>query len=179
MTLSEKILHLRKQNKWSQDYLGEQIGVYGRRISLYENGKSIPSTETLQKIAEVFEVSIDYLLNNESKNNNLADKLRQLRRKRGWNQEFLASLIGIGRQYISKYESGKLSPSFKTLDKLADTFGVSIDFLRVKEKVDLSGLDIRDKELLDLLNELNDISEEDLLTIKNVIKAIVFKNKNK
>jgi transcriptional regulator with XRE-family HTH domain len=109
----------------------------------------------------------------------LAEKIKKLRQERGWSQEYLADKVGIGQQYISKYESGKLSPSFKTLAKLADTFGVSVDFLRTREKIDLSGLNIKDKKLLDLLNELNDLNEEDLLTVKNVIEAIVFRNRNK
>ena len=88
-------------------------------------------------------------------------------------------MAGIGQQYISKYESGKLSPSFKTLEKIADIFGVSVDFLRTKEKIDLSDLNIKDQKLRDLLNELNDLNEEDLLTIKNVIEAIIFRNKNR
>lgn len=70
MTLGEKILHLRKQKQWSQDFLGDKIGVYGRRVSLYENGKSVPSTETLQKIADTFGVSIDYLLSETPRNVN-------------------------------------------------------------------------------------------------------------
>ncbi len=71
MTLGEKILYLRKQNNWSQDFLGDKIGVYGRRVSLYENDKSIPSTETLQKIANVFGVSLDYLLADKPRNTNM------------------------------------------------------------------------------------------------------------
>lgn len=109
----------------------------------------------------------------------LAEKIKKLRQERGWSQDYLAEKVGIGQQYISKYESGKLSPSFKTLEKLADTFGVSVDFLRTRERIDLSSLNIKDKKLLDLLNELNDLNEEDLLTVKNVIEAIVFRNKNK
>ena len=102
-----------------------------------------------------------------------------LRQERGWSQEHLAQIVGIGQQYISKYESGKLSPSFKTLEKLADTFGVSVDFLRTKEKFDFSGLNVKDKKLFDLLNELNELNEEDLLTIRNVIEAIIFRNRNR
>jgi transcriptional regulator with XRE-family HTH domain len=108
-----------------------------------------------------------------------AEKIKMLRQERGWSQESLAEKIGIGQQYISKYESGKLYPSFKTIEKLAGTFGVSVDFLRTREKVDLSSLNIKDKKLLDLLNELNNLNEEDLLTVKNVIEALVFRNKNK
>lgn len=70
MTLGEKILFLRTQKNWSQDFLGTKIGVYGRRVSLYENGKSKPSTKTLQKIAEVFDVSMDYLISETPKNSN-------------------------------------------------------------------------------------------------------------
>lgn len=68
MTLGDKILKLRKQKGWSQDKLGDKIGVYGRRVSLYENNKSTPSAETLQKIADVFGVSLDYLLSDSPKN---------------------------------------------------------------------------------------------------------------
>lgn len=110
---------------------------------------------------------------------NIGLKIKELRLQRGWSQETLAKKIGIGQQYISKYESGKLSPSLKTIGKLAAAFGVSVDFLRSKEKVDLSDLNIKDKSLRELLNEVNDLNEEDLLTVRNVIEALVYRNKNK
>lgn len=110
---------------------------------------------------------------------NIGQKIKELRLQRGWSQEKLAEKIGIGQQYISKYESGKLSPSFKTLSKIADVLGVSVDFLRTKEKVDLSNVNVQDKNLRELLNEVNDLNEEDLFTIKNVIEALVYRNKNK
>ena len=62
LTLGKKIAKLRKNKGWNQDKLGKKIGVYGRRVSLYENDKSFPSIETLKKIAKVFDVSFDYLL---------------------------------------------------------------------------------------------------------------------
>ena len=42
--------------------LGEDINVAESTISLYETGKREPDYETLKKIAEYFDVSIDYLL---------------------------------------------------------------------------------------------------------------------
>ena len=68
MTFGQKLIKLRNQKGWSQDALGAKIGVHGRRVSLYENDKSSPSLETLRKIAEVFEVSYDYLLTDSSDN---------------------------------------------------------------------------------------------------------------
>lgn len=68
MTLGQKIVQLRNQKGWSQDVFGEKIGVHGRRVSLYENDKSNPSLETLIRIAEVFDVSFDYLLTDSLEN---------------------------------------------------------------------------------------------------------------
>lgn len=65
MTLGQKILQLRKKYKWSQDELGQKTGLHPKHISRCENDAIVPSTETIKKFAEVFGVSIDYLLSNE------------------------------------------------------------------------------------------------------------------
>jgi transcriptional regulator with XRE-family HTH domain len=62
MALGEKIKLLRKESGWSQDELARKINADGRQISRYENGKFLPSADAIVKLAEVFNVSIDYLL---------------------------------------------------------------------------------------------------------------------
>ena len=62
MPLNERIKLLRKEKNWSQDELAKLIQTDARQISRYENGKITPSVEVLVKLAEVFDVSIDYLL---------------------------------------------------------------------------------------------------------------------
>lgn len=112
--------------------------------------------------------------------NNIGQKIKELRLKRGWSQEYLANKIGIGQQYISKYESGKMYPSLKTLLKLADVFEVSIEFSETKEAMNLTDKKIKDKGLTDfLLNEINNLNEEDSFTIKNVIEALIYRKKHK
>jgi transcriptional regulator with XRE-family HTH domain len=66
MTLGEKIKLLRKELGWSQDGLAQKIETDGRQISRYENGKFLPSADAIVKLAQVFNVSIDYLLINEA-----------------------------------------------------------------------------------------------------------------
>jgi len=61
-SFGEKLKALRKEKGWSQDVLGEKVGIHGRHIGKYEIGKAMPNAETVIKIAEVFDVSIDYLL---------------------------------------------------------------------------------------------------------------------
>lgn len=59
----------------------------------------------------------------------LGQKIRELRRQKGWSQEQLAESVDYSRQLISHWEIDKVRPDTETLSKLADIFGVSTDFL--------------------------------------------------
>jgi transcriptional regulator with XRE-family HTH domain len=65
LTLGQKLLQLRKKNKWSQDELGQKTGLHPKHISRCENDATIPTTETLKKFADAFGVSLDYLLSED------------------------------------------------------------------------------------------------------------------
>lgn len=62
MKFNEKLVRLRKKKKWSQQDLCDRIGVHSAHLSRLENGKSQPSVELLRKIAKAFNVTMDYLL---------------------------------------------------------------------------------------------------------------------
>lgn len=57
----ERLKALRKDRNWSQGQIAMKIGVDPQRISKYERGIIYPTTELALKIAELFEVSLDYL----------------------------------------------------------------------------------------------------------------------
>lgn len=61
-----RIKELRKQSRLSQQALADQIGVFRNTISNWETGYSQISLENAKKVAEYFEVTIDYLLGSES-----------------------------------------------------------------------------------------------------------------
>lgn len=71
MTLGEKIRHLREKVHMNQDELAEKIKVGGRLISRYENDKTVPSTEVIKRMAEVFGVTADYLIYADDDNKEL------------------------------------------------------------------------------------------------------------
>ena len=48
--------------KWTQGYVADIIGVARSTYTAYENGTKQPPLETVNNIAEVFNVSTDYLL---------------------------------------------------------------------------------------------------------------------
>lgn len=59
--------------------------------------------------------------------------LKQLREERGITQTELARQLGVVRSTICFYESGQHSPTPDMLIKLADFFGVSVDYLLGRE----------------------------------------------
>lgn len=61
-TLGEKIRQLRNERGFSQSYLEKKTGVNSKLLSKYENGRIMPTADTLKKIAEGLEISADYLI---------------------------------------------------------------------------------------------------------------------
>ena len=62
MSLGEQITKLRKQKKLSQNELGKKAGTSGDIIGRYERNEVIPSIEVAAKIADILEVSLDFLV---------------------------------------------------------------------------------------------------------------------
>lgn len=59
----------------------------------------------------------------------LHESIRKFRKQAGLSQEKVAEIIGVTRQAVTKWESGKASPSTENLIKLSEIFGVSLDSL--------------------------------------------------
>lgn len=59
---SSRLKYLREKKDLSQLELGKILNLTQQTINNYENGKREPNQEILQKIADYFKVSVDYLL---------------------------------------------------------------------------------------------------------------------
>lgn len=73
---------------------------------------------------------------------NVGDKIRELRKQRGWTQAQIADKIGVTKSVISFYERQDRAPSPEVLIKFARLFDVSADYLLGIEKVDRNHLDV-------------------------------------
>ncbi len=58
-----------------------------------------------------------------------AQILRQLREDKGLTQEQLASVLGLSQQTIDHYEKKRVSPKIDTVQKIAQYFNVTVDYL--------------------------------------------------
>ncbi len=68
MSLADKLVYLRKQKGLTQVELAETLNVSRQAISRWEVGVAIPSTDNLRILGDLYEVPIDYLLNDEVEN---------------------------------------------------------------------------------------------------------------
>lgn len=67
MKLGENILMRRKKQGLSQEQLGEKVNVTRQTISNWELGETAPNPEQLKRLSKALGVSIDELLENETK----------------------------------------------------------------------------------------------------------------
>ena len=62
LNIGERIIQLRKAKKWSQEYLAKAIEASRDMIGKYERNDNLRSFEIAFKLADVFDLSVDYLL---------------------------------------------------------------------------------------------------------------------
>ena len=94
-------------------------------------------------------------------------RIKELRKKMGISQTELGIILGVTRSTICLYEQGKRQPDNTTLVKLADFFGVTVDYLlgrdcgeqKPNEPIALSK---EEKKLIHLITQLTDEETETL-----------------
>lgn len=96
------------------------------------------------------------------------ERLKYLREKENISREHLAKALDITYSALSKYETGNRQPDFQTLQKFADFFGVTTDYLlgrtdipSHKESTNLkawlrSNTDLSEDELEELEDDIED-----------------------
>ena len=57
------------------------------------------------------------------------ERLKQLRKRRKISGRALGELCGLGKNTISRYENGEITPTLSSLEAMADYFGVTLDDL--------------------------------------------------
>jgi transcriptional regulator with XRE-family HTH domain len=73
--LGEKIAHYRKERGLSQEKVAEYMGVSRQAVTKWESNLSRPSSDNLIKLAKLFEISVDVLLDNEKMEDSTDEKI--------------------------------------------------------------------------------------------------------
>ena len=62
MTLVERLKELRKETHMTQNELANMLGMAKGTVAMWEMGKRNPSLEALEKMSEIFDRRVDYIL---------------------------------------------------------------------------------------------------------------------
>ncbi len=106
----------------------------------------------------------------------ISEKIKKLRQEKGWSQAQLAKKLNILPQHISRYERGIIIPSAETMAKIANAFGISIDYMLNETSENSSEFKLKDKELQRYFEKVDELDEKDKEVIKRVIESFI-KNK--
>jgi len=96
--------HPKTGQKTTLKELAEAVGIRQQTVSLYKNGETQPTPETLVKIAEFFDVSVDYLLTGVSSEN-----------------KAIHEELGLSEEAINMLKRAKETETFEGMPKLIDT----------------------------------------------------------
>lgn len=115
MAFKDSLRYVRKQHGLTQEELAYWIGVSKSTISMYEQGEREPNYETLIRLAQFLDVSVDSLLNNGNANINIEAGLKYYREHKSLSREDLSALTGLSSGVLEMYESGRCIPDYQTL----------------------------------------------------------------
>lgn len=87
MTLGQKLKEIRKRFGLSQESLAEIMNVSRQAITKWESDEGLPDVSNLQELSKVFNLTVDYLLNNDNSLSALSMKIELDREKYEMNQK--------------------------------------------------------------------------------------------
>lgn len=115
MSIGKKISELRNKAQWSQQHLDNELSVSRSAVAKWESDHGVPDIENLKALSQVFEVSIDELLENSTVKEDVNRARQEIQAKKqalisgfinircdidlsGWND-------GVFGCYITNYDS--------------------------------------------------------------------------
>lgn len=99
-----------------------------------------------------------------------ASRLLALRKERGWSQPELGKKVGTSGAIIGRYERGEITPSIGVAQKLADAFGVTLDYLVSDKEVPNI---LQDKAMLERWKAIDTLTPAERERIVSVLDSLV------
>lgn len=138
---SNKIFHLREEHLLTQQHLANIIGGSQVNISNWENDKEFPNIQKINKIADHFHISLDYLFNLSNNKRyphskqGIIDKqvagqrLKKFRQQHHLTLRKLAEELNTTSSTISAYETGKTLILTAFAIQICRKYKISMDWL--------------------------------------------------
>lgn len=148
-TFPERLKELRKSKGVTQKIVADFLGIRDQAYQRYELGMREPILDVIIKLADYFGVSMDYITGRKNALQvftrgmpgveppvlgdcfipTFPERIKALRKSKGVTQKAVAEYLSMVPRAYQDYEYGKREPNHETTIKLADYFGVSLDYL--------------------------------------------------
>lgn len=175
--------YLRKRSGLSQFGLAKRLGISPSSISMYENGKREPNFETLELIADFFNVDMNFLLGEKDKRElsyikqsietlDIGNRIKYRRECLGLTIDDIAKDLKMPKSTILRYEKGQIPPKLSDLEKLAKILQTTPAYLinwedepqptPTAEVASVPTAESKYKEITDTLDTMNDEGVEEV-----------------
>lgn len=105
--------NLRTEKNITQKDLAKYLGVSDRSVGYYETGKRTPPPDIIKKIADYFNVSVDYLLGRTNIRNPYVIKIDSKDKADSLADEIIKILVETGEITEEELQSGNINPEKK------------------------------------------------------------------
>lgn len=184
-----KLKELRKSKKLKQKDIAEKLGISQPAYGNYERGVRQPDIQTLKKLSKIFDVPINYLIDDLQDDLQLEgdyfqhNRLQALRTQSEKSLDDIVNETGINIADLLLYEINKKQPGVSELKTLAAYFNVSIPYLLGQSEVrnPLQDLNMRSDVAYVMTKgcgytNLIEVDEEERKVVEEVLAAIRKKN---
>ena len=101
------------------------------------------------------------------------ERILSIRKRLKWSQDELAKKVGTSAPIIGRYERNEIKPAIDTAKAIADSLGVTVDFLLGGDNT------VMNKELLQKMKDIESFTEEERIKIYDLIDMAISYHKTK
>lgn len=143
----KEFLENKKIDKITATSIANYLGISKKTLSNYVNGDAYIPLNHLNKLSNLFDVSIDYLLGLTEKETykdnikidsldpvSIGQRLKETRKNLKVSQEQVAHIIGVNKSSISRYEHGETLILTICLYTFCQKYNISSDYIIGKNK---------------------------------------------
>lgn len=176
--IGQKIRIVREERGISLTELARFAGISVSYLSEIERDVVKPGVETLKALAENLNVTIPQLMGSMT---TIAKRLRSVREQFGLTQAEVAERAGVSPGLIGQIEQGKVQPSLRTIERVAEVLGVTPCYFLVPQPSLETLLPVLSEDLIGLLSEpqiqstlrlIYDLNEDELRFVFGIIRLL-------
>ena len=100
---------------------------------------------------------------------NVLERITELRQQRNWTEYQLAEHSGLTQSTISSWYRKDILPTLPSLERICDAFGISLSQFFDDDGTEVSLINSKQKQLIDIASKLDNEQYEALINFLNVL----------